>query len=92
LVYQGTILYYLWAKQRFFQLKAPSFFYDIFGENRLRILTLAQADSKIHISFLKKEVARGGERTRVPWISFIFSFFHHFTTEPQRLPIFRLFA
>jgi hypothetical protein len=33
-----------------------------------------------------KEVARGGERTRVLLISFIFSFFHHFTAEPQRLP------
>jgi hypothetical protein len=31
-------------------------------------------------------VARGGERTRVLSISFIFSFFHHFTAEPQRLP------
>jgi hypothetical protein len=36
--------------------------------------------------FLKKEVARGGDRTHILSISFIFSFFHHFTAEPQRLP------
>jgi hypothetical protein len=33
-----------------------------------------------------KEVARGGEQTRVLSISFIFSFFTTFIAEPQRLP------
>jgi hypothetical protein len=33
------------------------------------------------------KVARAGERTRDLLILFIFSF-HHFTTEPQRLPLF----
>jgi hypothetical protein len=37
------------------------------------------------VSFFLK-FARGGERTRVLSISFIFSFLHHFTAEPQRLP------
>jgi hypothetical protein len=36
--------------------------------------------------FLKKKVARAGERTRDLLISFIFSF-HHLTAEPQRLPM-----
>jgi hypothetical protein len=35
-----------------------------------------------------KEVARGGEQTWVLSISFIFSFFQHFTAKPQRLPWF----
>jgi hypothetical protein len=63
-----------------------------FGSSLLHILLtgidlskLSFAKSKMHI-FLKKEVARGGEQTRVLSISFSFSF-HHFTTELQRLPV-----
>jgi hypothetical protein len=35
--------------------------------------------------FLKKEVAQGGEQTRVLSIH-LFSHVHHITAEPQRLP------
>jgi hypothetical protein len=44
----------------------------------------SQVADKVTISFF----ARAGERTRNLLFSFIFSF-HHFTPEPQRLPLFK---